>query len=82
MTKIKSCTLFVTHYPGLADIAKRFPEQVGLKHMASLETGRENGFPQLVFLYKIIDGVASSSHGSVPIALTALIVERRNTLLT
>ena len=40
--------------------------------MASHETGRTNGFPQLVFLYKLIPGVASSSHGLNVAALAGL----------
>lgn len=40
--------------------------------MASHETGRTNGFPQLVFLYKLIAGVASSSHGLNVAALAGL----------
>lgn len=51
---------------------QRFPESVGLKHMACLETGRTNGFPDLVFLYKLVEGVAALSHGLNVAALAGL----------
>ncbi|GAA5822849.1 hypothetical protein JCM11251_004399 [Rhodosporidiobolus azoricus] len=60
----KSTTVFVTHYPSLAGLARRFPESVTCAHMACLETPRSDGHGQdVTFLYKLAPGIASSSHG-------------------
>ncbi|GAA5894851.1 hypothetical protein JCM6882_006693 [Rhodosporidiobolus microsporus] len=60
----KSTTVFVTHYPSLAGVAKRYPESVTCEHMACLETARSDGHGQdVTFLYKLAPGLASSSHG-------------------
>ncbi|GAA5863812.1 hypothetical protein JCM1840_005775 [Sporobolomyces johnsonii] len=59
----KSTCCFVTHYPNLAVLAKRFPESITTNHMACLETPLPSGHAQVTFLYKLADGLASASHG-------------------
>ena len=59
----KSTCIFVTHYPALALVAKRYPASVSVNHMACLETPREDGHADVTFLYRLADGLASASHG-------------------
>ncbi|GAA5919780.1 hypothetical protein JCM1841_005854 [Sporobolomyces salmonicolor] len=59
----KSTCCFVTHYPNVAVLAKRFPESVTTNHMACLETPLPSGHAEVTFLYKLADGLASASHG-------------------
>ncbi|BGP13767.1 hypothetical protein JCM10213_006401 [Rhodosporidiobolus nylandii] len=59
----KSLCVFVTHYPSLASLAKRYPECVTVNHMSCLETERDDGSWDVTFLYKLAAGLASSSHG-------------------
>ncbi|GAA5986743.1 hypothetical protein JCM11641_007759 [Rhodosporidiobolus odoratus] len=58
----KSLTVFVTHYPSLGNLAKRYPE-ISVNHMSCLESPREDGSCDVTFLYKIAEGLASASHG-------------------
>ncbi|GAA5932860.1 mismatch repair protein MSH3 [Sporobolomyces koalae] len=66
-TKLQSLTIFVTHYPNLAVLAKKFPDTISLNHMSCLESARDDsqgqGQPDVVFLFKLVEGLASSSHG-------------------
>ncbi|TKA56264.1 hypothetical protein B0A53_01556 [Rhodotorula sp. CCFEE 5036] len=59
----ESTCIFVTHYPALALVAKRYPASVSVNHMACLETPREDGHADVTFLYRLADGLASASHG-------------------
>lgn len=59
----ESTCIFVTHYPALALVAKRYPTSVSVNHMACLETPREDGHADVTFLYRLADGLASASHG-------------------
>ncbi|GAA6006379.1 mismatch repair protein MSH3 [Rhodotorula paludigena] len=60
----RATTLFVTHYPALALLARRYPESVSVNHMACLESQPKEGeLPDVTFLYKLADGLASASHG-------------------
>ncbi|GAA5970599.1 hypothetical protein JCM8115_000833 [Rhodotorula mucilaginosa] len=59
----ESTCIFVTHYPALALVAKRYPDSVSVNHMACLETPREDGHADVTFLYRLADGLASASHG-------------------
>ncbi|GAA6029240.1 hypothetical protein JCM8097_003582 [Rhodosporidiobolus ruineniae] len=60
----KSLTVFVTHYPALGGLAKRFPESVSVNHMSCVETPRPDGeMADVFFLYKLASGLASASHG-------------------
>lgn len=53
ITDIKAHTLFITHFPQLAELANRYPAQCRLFRMAYLEEDGMNGIPQITFLYKI-----------------------------
>ncbi len=58
LTVIKSLTLFVTHYPSLGSFATDFPNNVRNYHMGYLEQDSN-----IVFLYKLTDGIAHRSYG-------------------
>ncbi|GAA6062466.1 hypothetical protein JCM10212_005369 [Sporobolomyces blumeae] len=62
-TVIKAVTVFVTHYPNLAALATKYPDSITTNHMACLETPRSDGHCDVTFLYKLVDGLASASHG-------------------
>ncbi|GAA5978239.1 hypothetical protein JCM10908_004283 [Rhodotorula pacifica] len=62
VTKQSTC-IFVTHYPALALVAKKYPVSVSVNHMACLETPRDDGHADVTFLYRLADGLASASHG-------------------
>ncbi|KAM0792374.1 hypothetical protein ACM66B_005054 [Microbotryomycetes sp. NB124-2] len=59
----RSTTIFVTHYPAIAELAKRFPKLVSVNHMSCFESARSTGFVDVTFLYKVVPGLASRSHG-------------------
>lgn len=61
---IKALTVFVTHFPMVGGLAKKF-SSVGCFHMSCLETTREDGFSEVVFLYKLAAGLSSKSQGCV-----------------
>ncbi|KPV75658.1 uncharacterized protein RHOBADRAFT_52699 [Rhodotorula graminis WP1] len=61
---VECTTVFVTHYPALGVLARRFPGQVTAEHMACREEEAHDGEPpRITFLYKLVDGLASASHG-------------------
>ncbi|KAI8369324.1 muts domain V-domain-containing protein [Radiomyces spectabilis] len=62
ITKIQSITLFVTHYPALAELAYQFPESTKNGYMSFLED-KEGDIPNIVFLYKLVEGIATKSYG-------------------
>lgn len=59
-------TLFITHYPSLHVLEQEF---AGVKnfHMAFLEKtdaeGKQNDWPEVIFLYKLVLGVVSNLYG-------------------
>lgn len=63
--EIKSITLFVTHYPSLGKLATMYPEQVRNCYMSYIEEkqGKEDDISNIVFLYKLVDGIAMNSYG-------------------
>ncbi|KAI5479614.1 DNA mismatch repair protein MSH3 [Pseudohyphozyma bogoriensis] len=64
LTDIDAITIFITHYPQLAEVSKMYPHSVSLAHMACLETPTmHGGFSDVTFLYKLTSGLASKSHG-------------------
>ncbi|KAF7722844.1 Mismatch repair protein msh3 [Apophysomyces ossiformis] len=66
ITKIRSITLFVTHYPFLGEFAVQYPGSTRNAHMSFIEDGeREPCYLQnaVVFLYKLVDGLATRSYG-------------------
>lgn len=65
-------TLFVTHYPNIAEIDKTFPDHVTNHHMAFMTSSdfqspdnidSEHGQPSVTFLYRLVTGVAERSYG-------------------
>lgn len=60
----KPLTLFITHYPSLHVLESEF-ENVKNYHMSFLETNRgtDQDWPEVVFLYKLAQGVVSNSYG-------------------
>lgn len=67
LQEIKSITLFVTHYPSLGKLVNVFPDQLVNGYMSYLqeEGAGENGIENIVFLYKLVDGIAMNSYGYV-----------------
>lgn len=64
-------TLFITHYTSLCTLATRLPG-VRNMHMAFVERTGDDGEKQVVFLYQLRDGPASSSFGIHCAALAGL----------
>ena len=66
---IKCLTLFVTHYPSVAELAsKDGAADVGNYHMSFIETPGQSGesgaaSTSITFLYKLVEGAASRSYG-------------------
>ncbi|KAG2191032.1 hypothetical protein INT46_006368 [Mucor plumbeus] len=60
---IKSITLFVTHYPSLGKLVKTFPGQVRNCYMSYIEDENGSEFANIVFLYKLVNGIAMNSYG-------------------
>ena len=88
VTVIKSLTLFVTHYPSLAELQAQFPEHVGNFHMSFLADADAAGDEEHVtFLYKLVERAAQRSYGlnvarlaGLPAALVAVARERSREL--
>ncbi|KAI9315240.1 muts domain V-domain-containing protein [Dichotomocladium elegans] len=59
LTHIKAITLFVTHYPFLAD---EFPSAAN-RHMGFIENGGNGRLDDVVFLYKLVEGASVNSYG-------------------
>ncbi|XP_016076774.1 PREDICTED: DNA mismatch repair protein Msh3-like [Miniopterus natalensis] len=67
---VRSLTLFVTHYPPVCELEKRYSQQAGNHHMGFLvgegERGPEPGEEapgSVTFLYQITRGMAARSYG-------------------
>lgn len=64
---VRCTTVFVTHYPALGALARRFPDEVSAEHMACREDPADEDqgahAPKVTFLYKLVPGLASASHG-------------------
>ena len=75
---MSSLTLFVTHYPSLAELEDMFSEQVTNNHMAFMtsqeeqdqqgakqcsEGGEGDTVPSVTFLYHLVNGAAARSYG-------------------
>ncbi|XP_071506743.1 DNA mismatch repair protein Msh3-like [Diadema antillarum] len=66
ISEVKCLTLFVTHYPPLAELENLCPSLAGNFHMSFLlqETeDKENAVERLTFLYQLVEGVAARSYG-------------------
>uniref|UniRef100_A0A6B2KX72 DNA mismatch repair proteins mutS family domain-containing protein n=1 Tax=Arcella intermedia TaxID=1963864 RepID=A0A6B2KX72_9EUKA len=59
ISKLKSWTLFVTHYPALAQLEKKYPGQLTSHHMGYVMEDERN----VTFLYKLQDGIEKRSYG-------------------
>ncbi|KAI8084735.1 putative DNA mismatch repair protein Msh3 [Halteromyces radiatus] len=62
ITKIQSITLFVTHYPALGTLADIYPDSTTNGYMSFIEDGQHE-IPKVIFLYKLVSGVATKSYG-------------------
>ncbi|XP_064608529.1 DNA mismatch repair protein Msh3-like [Liolophura sinensis] len=69
ITQVKCLTLFVTHYPSLAEFEKIYPEHVNNFHMSFMlldEIGDESDYAAdnaITFLYQVVRGKAARSYG-------------------
>lgn len=65
-TEKSPLTLFITHYPSLHTLENEF-SVVKNYHMAFLERtkneGKTNEWPEVIFLYKLVEGVVSNLYG-------------------
>ncbi|KAK6344071.1 Mismatch repair protein msh3 [Orbilia brochopaga] len=61
VTTVKAMTLFVTHYPILAQMEKAYPGEVVNAHMKFEEAA--DGSEDITFLYQIAEGIAHRSYG-------------------
>ncbi|KAK4793037.1 hypothetical protein SAY86_023472 [Trapa natans] len=60
----KRClTLFVTHYPKIADIQREFPSSVGAYHVSYLTLGSDSDDRDVTYLYKLKAGISERSFG-------------------
>ena len=61
ISSIKAMTLFVTHYPILAQMERAYPGEVVNAHMKFEEA--TDGSEDITFLYQIAEGTAHRSYG-------------------
>lgn len=59
ITQIRSMTLFVTHYPCIGKLETEYPGKVRNCYMSYIEEDLSN----IVFLYKLVNGIAQDSYG-------------------
>lgn len=62
---IQSITLFVTHYPSLGNLVNEFPDQLRNCYMSYIEEKKvnEDDIDTIIFLYKLVNGIAMNSYG-------------------
>ena len=60
---LKSLTLFITHYQGLAAMARGFHDELKNVHMRFTEEKSGSGDDEITFLYEVGEGVAHRSYG-------------------
>ncbi|CAH7675923.1 muts domain V-domain-containing protein [Phakopsora pachyrhizi] len=63
ITKVGCITIFITHYPQLHELSLKYPETTKSFHMKFYETVKLDGTPDITFLFKLVDGLATKSHG-------------------
>lgn len=63
VSKLKSLTLFITHYQSLARMSEHFDGELKNVHMRFTEQDTETGEKDVTFLYEVGDGVAHRSYG-------------------
>ena len=61
--KLKSLTLFITHYQSLARVSEQFDGELKNVHMRFTEQDTETGEKDVTFLYEVGEGVAHRSYG-------------------
>lgn len=61
--RIKSKTLFITHYPSLATkLQSRFPKDIQTLHMGYEAETRIDGSRRITFLYRLMPGLAQGKY--------------------
>lgn len=63
VSKLRSLTLFITHYQTLARMAGQFDGELKNVHMRFTEQDGETGEKNVTFLYEVGEGVAHRSYG-------------------
>lgn len=63
VSKLRSLTLFITHYQTLARMADQFDGELKNVHMRFTEQDGETGEKNVTFLYEVGEGVAHRSYG-------------------
>ncbi|KAI9266137.1 DNA mismatch repair protein msh3 [Helicostylum pulchrum] len=63
LQQVQSITLFVTHYPSIGSLQSMFRDRVRNCYMSYLEEKDDDGIPNIVFLYKLVNGLATESYG-------------------
>lgn len=66
LEKVNCITLFVTHYPPVAELKKLYPKKVSNNHMTFIVSQNDNkksGIGTLTFLYSVSEGIAEKSYG-------------------
>lgn len=63
VTKLKSLTLFITHYQTLAKMSDQFDGELRNVHMRFTEQDTDTGEQDVTFLYEVGEGVAHRSYG-------------------
>ncbi|KAK3610245.1 hypothetical protein CHS0354_022309 [Potamilus streckersoni] len=63
INKPKCLTLFVTHYPMLAEFENLYPDHVGNYHMSFFLNEEESNEEVITFLYQLVSGMAERSYG-------------------
>ena len=63
VSKLRSLTLFITHYQAMARMAEQFSGELKNVHMRFNEEKNEDGSGDVTFLYEVGEGVAHRSYG-------------------
>lgn len=76
-SEVEGClTLFITHFPSVCKLEKRYPEAIQNYHMGYIEEkSHEGDWPKVTFLYNLVKGIASNSYG-LNVAKLAFIDEK------
>ncbi|XP_077988845.1 DNA mismatch repair protein Msh3-like [Glandiceps talaboti] len=66
--EVRCLTLFVTHYPSLAELEQAFPDNISNHHMSFLvhddkDDNQGNDVDVITFLYQLVPGAAARSYG-------------------
>lgn len=83
ITELKCMTLFISHFTSLGELKNTFPNGLHCYHMSFIEDCSNSGRDAIVFLYKVVDGLARKSYGLNVARLAGLapaIIERARIL--